>query len=99
MAWSPDFKQNRADQLKQMKIIDRCNYDRLREYYAVLNGQVRENEKTLSHDRYPKEICSRKVMFNGSSATNTVQHAAPKFKNQIVVVNKESIMNLFFRNR
>jgi len=39
MTWSPDYKKNRFYVVNHMKIKDYQNYDSLREYYGVLNGQ------------------------------------------------------------
>merc|ERR1711971_1155906 len=39
MTWSPNYKQNRFYVVNHMKIKDYQNYDALREYYGVLNGQ------------------------------------------------------------
>jgi len=46
-----------------MAIKDRQNYDRIREYYAVLNGQIDNSDAPRSY----KEVSCRKNMFNGST--------------------------------
>merc|ERR1712019_128559 len=68
MTWSPDYKANRFGRLRRMKIKDRQNYDRIREYFAVLNGQE-EAEKV------PRTYCdftSRRGMFGGHMNVPTV---------------------------
>jgi len=47
-----------------MAIKDRQNYDRIREYYAVLNGQIDNSDAPRSY----KEVSCRKNMFNGSTS-------------------------------
>jgi hypothetical protein len=39
MTWSPGYKKNRFHVVNHMKIKDYQNYDSMREYYGVLNGQ------------------------------------------------------------
>ena len=40
MAWSPTYKKNRFEALKGLKIKDRADYNRIRKYFATLNGHV-----------------------------------------------------------
>ena len=60
MAWSPNYKQNRFAALKGMKIKDRCDYNRLRKYYATLNGHV------AGRNHEAEKNVVRKSLFNGS---------------------------------
>lgn len=59
MTWSPNYKQNRFEALKGMKIKDRCDYNRIREYYATLNGQVN------GRNHGPEKSVVRNQLFNG----------------------------------
>ena len=61
MAWSPDYKKNRFFVVNRMKIKDYQNYDSIREYYAVLNGQ--NPNKSLS---------PRAPTFSGSANPNVI---------------------------
>jgi len=51
-----------------MKIKDRCNYDRVREYFAVLNGQ----EEAEAVPRTYCDFTSRRGMFGGHLNVKTV---------------------------
>merc|ERR1712244_16004 len=68
MTWSPDYKANRFGRLRRMKIKDRCNYDRVREYFAVLNGQ----EKAEDVPRTYCDFTQRRGMFGGHMNVPTV---------------------------
>ena len=61
MTWSPTYKKNRISALNGMKIIDRGNYDRMREYYAVLNGQINLSDSPRNYT----EMGSMSQMLNG----------------------------------
>jgi len=61
MAWSPDYKKNRFFVVNRMKIKDYQNYDSIREYYAVLNGQNAN-----------KSLSPRAPTFSGSANPNVI---------------------------
>jgi len=62
MTWSPDYKKNRFYVINHMKIKDYQNYDAIREYYGVLNGQ--NPNKSLS----PRNSGT----FNGMANPNAI---------------------------
>jgi len=68
MTWSPDYKANRFGRLRRMKIKDRQNYDRMREYFGVLNGQ----EKAENVPRTYCDFTARRAMFGGHMNVPTV---------------------------
>jgi len=61
MTWSPDYKKNRFYVVNHMKIKDYQNYDSIREYYGVLNGQ--NPNKSLS---------PRAPVFHGAANPNAI---------------------------
>lgn len=61
MTWSPDYKKNRFYVINHMKIKDYQNYDSLREYYGVVNGQ--NPNKSLS---------PRAPAFTGAANPNAI---------------------------
>jgi len=61
MTWSPDYKKNRFYVINHMKIKDYQNYDSIREYYGVLNGQ--NPNKSLS---------PRAPVFQGNANPNAI---------------------------
>jgi len=74
MTWSPDYKANRFGRLRRMKIKDRQNYDRMREYFGVLNGQ----EKAENVPRTYCDFTSRRGMFGGHMNVPTVSFEVAK---------------------
>jgi len=61
MAWSPNYKKNRFAVINHMKIKDYQNYESLREYYAVLNGQNPN-----------KSVSPRAPAFHGAANPNAI---------------------------
>ena len=60
MAWSADYKKNTFASYKGMKIKDRADHNKMREYYAALNGHT--NGK--SHASETNSV--RRMLFNGA---------------------------------
>merc|ERR1712013_364785 len=82
--WSPDYKKNRFYVVNHMKIKDYQNYDSLREYYGVLNGQnpntgISPRAPTFSGLGNPTKILDNIKTSRASSAVSTPV-AAPAMK-------------------
>jgi len=67
MTWSPDYKKNRFYVINHMKIKDYQNYDAIREYYGVLNGQ--NPNKALS----PRNIGTFRGLGNPNAILANIQ--------------------------
>merc|ERR1711971_1177542 len=85
MTWSPNYKQNRFYVVNHMKIKDYQNYDALREYYGVLNGQnpdtgISPRAPTFSGLANPTKILDNIKTQRGSSAPSTPLPRGPKLR-------------------
>ena len=94
MSWSAGYKQNRMHSFKKMSIREYANYDRIRDYYAVINHQV-EPKRAPRISNSPQRNLLR-TMFKGNidpstkKISNSVPDVSDAFNRRSDVIKKQT---------